>query len=93
MYNAWILAAKLVKSGALIPQIYEPVDDFFAVRWIPAVMSKEVRDIVTAVGRFFMTIDNTVISVARRPENMNPYVLGEMILSMYLGSYITKAFI
>lgn len=93
LYNAWVLAAKLVKSGALIPQIYEPVDDFFAVRWIPAVMSKEVRDIVTAVGRFFMTIDNTVISVARRPENMNPYVLGEMILSMYLGSYITKAFI
>lgn len=93
LYNAWVLAAKIVKSGTLIPQIYEPIDDFFAVRWIPAVMSKEVKDIVASVGRFFKTVDDRIISVARRPENMSAYVLGEMILSMYIGSYITKAFI
>lgn len=93
LYHAWFAATKLVRQGAVIPQIYEPVDDLFTVRWIPAVMDPGVRELTDAVGAAFLRVPDTVVKIDRRPEVMNPRVLGEMILSFFIGSYVVKAFI
>lgn len=92
LYSAWIIAAKLVKSGAVIPQIYKPIEDFFAVRWIPAVMKAEVRAVTEEVGAVFRSLGNDVVRVERRPENLSAFALGEMILGFFLGSYMVSAF-
>ncbi|WP_295354264.1 DEAD/DEAH box helicase [uncultured Succinivibrio sp.] len=92
MYHAWFIATKLVTKGAVIPQIYEPIEDFFCVRWIPSIMSDEVRKVVDEVGKAFLIFPDSTIRIDRRPEHLSASVLGEIILSFFIESYIIKAF-
>ena len=32
LYDVWLIAGRLVEAGAVVPQIYRPMDDIFAVR-------------------------------------------------------------
>ncbi|MBO5566458.1 MAG: DEAD/DEAH box helicase family protein [Succinivibrio sp.] len=93
LYYVWLIAGKLVKHGAILPQIYQPIEDFFTIRWIPAVISDEIRKLVNEVGRAFLSFPDSMIRIDRRPETINSFVLGEMILGIFIESYIITAFI
>ena len=93
MYHAWFIATKLVLKGAVIPQIYEPIEDFFSIRWIPSIMSDEVRKVVDEVGKAFLIFPDSTIKIDRKPEHLSASALGEIILSFFIESYIIKAFI
>ena len=93
LYHAWFIATKLVMKGAVIPQIYEPIDDFFCVRWIPSIMSDEVRKVVEEVGKAFLIFPDSTFKIDRRPEKLGAAVLGQIILGFFIESYIIRAFI
>ena len=92
LYHAWFIATKLIIKGAVIPQIYEPIEDFFSVRWIPSVMSDEVKKVVEEVGKAFLIFPDSTIKIDRKPEHLSAAVLGEIILSFFIESYVIKAF-
>ena len=92
LYYAWLIAARLVLNGAVIPQIYEPIDDHFAVRWIPAVMAEDVRVIVSKVGQAFSHVSNAFLQIARRPRSIPPLQLGQIVLGIFVQSFIESAF-
>lgn len=66
LYDAWLIAGRLVEAGAVVPQIYRPMDDIFAVRWIPAVMDDEVKAVTEAVGAAFSHVGPEFLAFRRR---------------------------
>ncbi len=92
LYQIWLIACKLVSSGSLMPQIYEPIEDFFAIRWIPAVISDQVMATVQKVGQAILSFKEGSFIIDRAPETLSALALGQMVLSMFLGSFITKAY-
>lgn len=91
LYDAWLIAGRLVEAGAVVPQIYAPIEDFFAVRWIPAVMASDVRELTRAVGEAFAEVDRSFFRIAKCPAMMDPLLLGEIVLGMFIQSYIVAA--
>ncbi len=92
LFEIWMIACKLVASGSLMPQIFEPIEDFFAIRWIPAVISDEVNAVVKKVGQAMLSLKEGSYVIDRAPEDLSPAALGQIILSMFLGSFIAKAY-
>lgn len=92
LFQIWMIACKLVSSGSVMPQIFEPIDDFFAIRWIPAVISDEVNAVVKKVGQAMLSLKEGSYVIDRAPENLSAAALGQIVLSMFLGSFIAKAY-
>lgn len=91
LYDAWLIAGRLVEAGAVVPQIYRPMDDIFAVRWIPAVMDDEVKAVTEAVGAAFSHVGPEFLRISKAPVAMHPLLLGEIVLELFIQSYIVAA--
>lgn len=91
LYDAWLIAGRLVEAGAVVPQIYRPMDDIFAVRWIPAVMDDEVKAVTEAVGAAFSHVGPEFLRISKAPAAMHPLLLGEIVLGLFIQSYIVAA--
>ena len=74
-----------------MPQIYRPIDDIFAVRWIPAVMDDEVKAVTEAVGAAFSHVGPEFLRISKAPVAMHPLLLGEIVLELFIQSYIVAA--
>lgn len=92
LYDAWLIARRLVQRGAVALQIYAPIEDFFLVRWIPAVMAEDVRDITARAGAAFAHVEDSFLRITGRPQQMDPILLGELALSLFIQSYIEAAY-
>ncbi|MBQ9273383.1 MAG: DEAD/DEAH box helicase [Succinivibrio sp.] len=92
LYQIWLIATKLVQSGAVMPQIYEPIEDFFAVRWIPAIMSADISALVETAGRVLQLLPESFLHIERRPELISSRLLGEILLGAFIESYVQEAY-
>ncbi len=92
-YDAWVVATKLVMTEAVMPQIYEPADGCFAVRWIPATSAAPIRAITEQLGRLFADVDRPYLEILKRPDVMSAGVTGEIILGIFIESYIRMGFV
>lgn len=50
LYEIWVTAGRLLKAGAVMPQLFDSGDGYLVCQWIPAVVSKEVRDLTIQAG-------------------------------------------
>ncbi len=91
LYDAWLIACRLVQKGAVMPQIYEPIEDFFLARWIPAVLIPEVRRITEGVGEAFAHAGDNFLRIAGVRGPVEPLLLGELVLGLFIGSFVRKA--
>ena len=91
LYDAWLIACRLVQRGAVMPQIYEPIEDFFIARWIPAVLVPQVRDITIGVGEAFANVSEKFLRISGAKGPIEPLLLGELVLSLFIGSFVKKA--
>ncbi len=51
LHTVLSLALQLVGNGAIVPQIVQLPDKTFAIRWLPALLSKEVKKLVDGLGQ------------------------------------------
>lgn len=93
LYNVWVIATKLVEQGAVIPQIYEPIDENFIIRWIPAFMQKDINTLTDDVGRALLSLPESVLQIDRRPEVLSGRVVGEAVLGAFIDSYVVASFV
>ncbi len=91
-YSAWMIASKLMAAEAVMPRIYEPLPDCFAIQWIPAVSDSAIAKLTESVGRLFSFMDLGYLEILRRPKNISPLIMGEIILGMFIQAYIRNAF-
>lgn len=49
LHSVFYLALHLLANGAVVPQILQQPDKQYAIRWLPAMLSKEVRSLVNAL--------------------------------------------
>ncbi len=56
LYWIWVIASKMVEKGAVVPQIYEPADETFITRWIPASMSRQIGEITEKAGLALLSL-------------------------------------
>lgn len=92
LYDIWLLATKLVMQGAIIPQIYEPIDENFIIRWIPAFMSREISRITDEAGRALLSLPEDILLVDRRPEELSGRVLAEALLGAFIDGYVIDSY-
>lgn len=92
LYNVWVIATKLVMQKAAMPQLYEPADGCFSVRWIPAVSEQSVRALTQNAGSFLQKLGRPYFEILRRPDSVSNIVLGEIVLSVFITSYIHAAY-
>lgn len=91
LYDAWLLAGRLVEAGAVVPQIYEAIDDVYAVRWIPAVMDEEVRALTFELGEIWKAVPQSFFRISKIPVSVDPLLLGEIVLGIFIQSYVSSA--
>lgn len=91
LYDAWVLAGRLVERGAVVPQIYEAIDDVYAVRWIPAVQDEEIRALTFEVGELWRAVPQTFFRISKTPVSVDPLLLGEIVLGIFIQSYVAGA--
>ncbi len=92
LFDAWLVASRLVESGAVLAQAYEPVEDFIAVRWMPAVLDAGVRSITERVGEAFAHVDRDFLRISGTRSPVHPLLLGELVLGVFIESYVHEAF-
>lgn len=46
LHSLFYLSLHIVANGAIVPQIVQQVDKQFAIRWLPAMVSKEIRELI-----------------------------------------------
>ncbi|MCR5536900.1 MAG: DEAD/DEAH box helicase [Succinivibrio sp.] len=92
LFAVWLIASKLMQHGAVIPQMYVSRSGFFAIRWIPAVISPLVRELTCAVGSALQDLVPEHIAIKDGPATISDLSLGEMLLGVFIGSYINRAF-
>ncbi len=93
LYNIWVIATKLVEQGAVVPQIYEPIDENFIIRWIPAFMEKDISTLTDEAGRALLSLPESVLQIDRRPEILSGRVVGEAVLGAFIDSYVIASFV
>lgn len=91
-YDAWVLAAKLMMVQAAMPQIYEPAEGCFAVRWIPATTSPEIRELTRELGALFLRVDKPWLEILGRPDAMSAVTMGEIVLGIFIDSFVRAGF-
>lgn len=92
LYQLWLIAAKLTITGNIMPQIYEPITDFFAVRWIPAVISDLVRKTTAGCGQALLSLREGSYFIDRAPENLSAEVLGQLMLSLFISDFVKRSY-
>ncbi|ANU67229.1 DEAD/DEAH box helicase [Turicimonas muris] len=92
LYDAWMIASKLVAAGAIVPTIYQPVPECFAVKWVPAVSEQMIGELVGRLGFLLKGLDPKEFEILKAPEAVDNQVLGEIVLGGFIQSYIEKAF-
>lgn len=92
LYDAWLLASKLTEASAVIPQIFEPSDSCFVIRWIPAVSNHEIQSLTTRLGNLFSAIDSKYFEILGNSKIPEPQPVGEVALGIFIQSYINTAF-
>lgn len=92
LYQVWLIALKMVNAGAVMPQLFEPIADCLAVRWIPAVISPEVQEVTRQVGQCLFSLKAGSYHLERAPESMGATALGQIALSLFINSFIHQAY-
>ena len=87
-----MIASKLVAAGAIVPTIYQPVPECFAVKWVPAVSEQMIGELVGRLGFLLKGLDPKEFEILKAPEAVDNQVLGEIVLGGFIQSYIEKAF-
>ncbi len=92
LYHTWVIATKLVISGAIIPQIYAPIEDLFAVRWIPAIIKEDIASLVNDLGLRLKGLVEHYVKIERAPVNISPKALANFYLSIFINSYVEQGY-
>lgn len=93
LYHLWVISTKLVISGAIIPQIYSPIEGLVSIRWIPAVVKKDIEELVLLVGECLKEIPRHYLKIERAPLNLSPSSLAKFYFSAFIGSYIEQGYL
>lgn len=93
LYYLWYISANLVKAGAIMPKLIVNYESRLQCWWIPAVLSQEIRALVTKVGLFLQGYEHLFLHRVDRSEPMDPLFLGQLMLSGFIQSYVSWSFI
>ena len=93
LYYVWLIAQKLIQAKAVMPQMYECIEGIYRIRWIPAILNTDVRNLVTDLGRALQSFDNSFICIDRATEfKLDAYQLGIIVLSIFIESFIKESY-
>ena len=88
MHQALFCALHLLANGAVVPQIVKVASDY-DVRWLPAMIADEVRQVVTELDRSLLPDLFTLIQKKGRGyTSVSLENQAEMLLSYLLGKFI-----
>lgn len=93
LYYLWYIAANMVKAGAIMPQLIVNYESRLKCWWIPAILSKEIRTLVTKVGLFLQGYEYLFLHRTDRSKPLDPLFLGQLMLSGFIQSYVGWSFI
>lgn len=74
-----------------MPQIYEAIDDVYAVRWIPAVQDEEIRALTFELGELWRAVPQSFFRISKTPVSVDSLLLGEIVLGIFIQSYVAGA--
>lgn len=93
LYYIWLIAQKLIQAKAVMPQMYECIEGIYRIRWIPAILNTDVRNLITEVGKALQSFDNSFIQIDRATDfKLDAYQLGLIVLSIFIESFIKESY-
>ena len=92
LYYLWFIASQLVKSRAIMPQLFVNGSQELACRWIPATCADEVKALVTQVGLALQGFEHYLFYRRDRQYYLDPQFLGELALAPFIQSYLAWSF-
>lgn len=93
LYYLWYISTNLVIAGAIMPQLIVNYEGNLQCRWIPATLSNEIRTLVTKVGLFLQGYEYLFLHRTNRSVPMDPLFLGQLMLSGFIQSFVSWAFL
>lgn len=93
LYYLWYIAANMVRSGAIMPQLIVNFEQRLQCRWIPAILSDKIKTLVTKVGLFLQGYEHLFLHRTDRTGPMDPLFLGQLMLSGFIHSYVSWCFL
>lgn len=92
LYYLWFIASQLVKSRAIMPQLFVNSSHELACRWLPATCADEVKALVTQVGLALQGFEHYLFYRRDRQYYLDPQFLGELALAPFIQSYVAWSF-
>lgn len=93
LYYIWHIALKLVGAKAVMPQMYECIDGLYRIRWIPAILNHDIKELVLNVGSSITGIGKNILKIDRTEDFvLDAYQAGLIILSVFIQSIISDAY-
>src|SRR5574344_2339683 len=75
LYYIWVIATKLIINGNVIPQLYTPKENTFAVRWIPVIFNPSIAKIINEVANNLQHINIQLLSTPTDNGEINNHDL------------------
>lgn len=92
LYYIWVIATKLIINGNVIPQLYTPKENTFAVRWIPVIFNPSIAKIINEVANNLQHINIQLLSTPTDNGEINNHDLALAYLSLFITSYIEQGY-
>ncbi|MBX2841173.1 MAG: DEAD/DEAH box helicase [Flammeovirgaceae bacterium] len=87
--NSLVLAFNLLKNGAVVPQLVQLENGFYAIRWLPATLSKTIRHLV---DNLFAHLPEDILVYQNLKRKKTEFVpkTAFTLLSLWLTALIPK---
>lgn len=85
--NSLLLAINLLANGALVPQIFLLDNKDYAIRWLPAMLSKEVKLLVEKLD---VQLSESILLFEGKPSVAIEENKAENLLSVWLSDMVVK---
>ncbi len=90
LYYTWQFAKKLLSNSAYIPQLLQLANNIYTIRWIPALMNKDVKKQFEIISQILPSQTVKEIGTSHKSRYMNRNEQAIAISSMFIEYFIVE---
>ena len=89
LYNIFYFSMYLVKNGAIMPQLLETSAQTYRIRWLPAIINAEVKELFEKVQKI-MPLDLITVKVGKKDGFQSATETLNTLCSLFIGKCVAE---
>ena len=89
LYNVFYFSLYLVKNGAIMPQLLETSKQTYRIRWLPAIMNAEVKELFNKLETI-LPPDSLTVKMGKKEAHQSATEMLNTLCSVFIGKCVAE---